>query len=168
MIKSHWLKSSLKQIMSAPSLLGGWKNTHAGKELGEVTGISLSASHHQTLPQKESTGHGLMFWKKNKNYLMMVMTILFVNQENLPLRGNYPVPNKLRNYNHGWQDERCDCHSPLWSKAQTQLCSIVSIPTSIVKPGLSSRVQSQVGGRGGFPTASGPCPNSSHSFSRRS
>lgn len=75
---------------------------------------------------------------------------------------------KLRNYNHGWQDERWDCHSPLWSKAQTQLCSIVSIPTSIVKPGLSSRVQSQVGGRGCFPTASGPCPNSSHSFSKRS
>ena len=75
-------------------LTGEWENTYAGKEPGEVTGISLSASHHQTLPQKESTVQGLMFWKKKKkNYLMMVMTMLFVNQENLPLRGNYPVPN---------------------------------------------------------------------------
>ena len=81
---------------------------------------------------------------------MMVMTMLFVNQENLPLRGNYLVPNKLRNYSHGCQDERCNYHLPLRSKAQTQLCSIVSIPTPIVKPGLSSRVQSRVGGRGGF------------------
>ena len=50
-------------------LTGGWENTYAGKELGEVTGISLSASHHQTLPQKESTVHGLMFWKKKKRII---------------------------------------------------------------------------------------------------
>lgn len=76
-------EASLK-IISASNFLRGWGNTYAGKKLGEMIGISPSTPHHHSLTAKESTVYGPVFWK-NKTDLIMVMTMLPVNQKNLPL-----------------------------------------------------------------------------------